>query len=155
MNITVVNLADRLEYLNEVSEWFWHRWGAKQTLENMKYTTLHSTLSNKIPLTYIALCGERLVGTVAIWRNNLRCRQDLYPWMTNLYVTEDMQNKGVETLLQNCIIEVIRSMGYKDLFLICNEGYDYYENTGWVFKELAPMANGTMTKIYQKDLSIN
>ena len=27
MDIQIVNLANRMKYLDEVSEWFWHEWG--------------------------------------------------------------------------------------------------------------------------------
>lgn len=153
MDVQIVNLADRMEYLEEVSEWFWHEWGKYQTKENMKYTTIHTTQQDRVPLTYIALSGDRLVGTVAIWTNDLRCRQDLFPWMTNLFVREDMRIHGVDILLQNRIIEVVQLLGIKKLYLISTDDNEYYEKTGWTFMETAPLIMGDMTKIYYKDLA--
>lgn len=155
MEITIVNLAERLAYLDAVSEWFWHEWGANQTIENMQYTTRHTTQADRVPLTYMALAGERLVGTVSAWRNDLRCRQDLTPWLTNLYVAEDVRNQGVAMLLQNRMAEEVKALGYEEMYLIANdEEAKYYEETGWIFVELAPMTNGVMTRIYRKDLSV-
>ena len=154
MEIKIVNLAERLEYLDEVSEWFWHVWGGGQTLENMHYTTVHTTQRDKVPLTYIALSGERRVGTVSLWMHDLRCRQDLFPWLTNLYVREDIQDQGVDKLLQDQMMVEALQLGYKDVFTISTTDYEYFEKTGWTFKELAPMNNGVMTRIYHKDLNV-
>ncbi|CAG7647094.1 hypothetical protein PAESOLCIP111_05308 [Paenibacillus solanacearum] len=152
MDIQIVNLADRMEYVDEVSEWFWHKWGKYQSKENMKYTTIHTAQHDRVPLTYIALSGDRLVGTIAIWTNDLRCRQDLFPWMTNLFVKKDMQDQGIDILLQNHIIKVVQKLGFTKLYLISTNDNEYYENTGWTFMETAPMVMGDMTKIYYKDL---
>ena len=155
MDIQIVNLADRMEYLEQVSEWFWHEWGKYQTKENMKYTTIHTTQQDRVPLTYIALSGDRLVGTIALWTNDLRCRQDLSPWMTNLFVKNDMKAQGIDMLLQKRIIEAAQALGLKKLYLISTHDNEYYENTGWTFMEEAPMVMGDMTKIYYKDLNAN
>jgi predicted N-acetyltransferase YhbS len=155
MEITIVNLAERLEYLDAVSEWFWHEWGANQTIENMQYTTRHTTQVGRVPLTYIALAGERLVGTVSVWCNDLRCRQDLTPWLTNLYVAAEMRDQGIATLLQNRMTEEVRALGYEEMYLIASdEEASYYEETGWSYMELAPMTNGVMTRVYRKNLSV-
>ena len=102
-------------------------------------------------MTYVALQGEEPIGTVSIWMNDLRCRQDLYPWMASLFVIEEMRNKGIGTLLQNHVIEAAKKMEYKDLYLF-TEHHGYYEKTGWVFNELAPKMNGEFTRIYSKSL---
>ncbi|UVI33348.1 GNAT family N-acetyltransferase [Paenibacillus spongiae] len=138
--------------MDEVSEWFWHDWGGGQSLDYMKYTTLHSAQRVRVPMLFITLADQRLVGTVSILMNDLRCRQDLYPWLTSLYVVEDMRNRGIGRLLQKRAIDEGRRAGYKNLYLITNHD-GYYEKSGWIFKDLAPKMNGDFTRIYRKDLS--
>lgn len=155
MEVRIENLADRMEYVDEVSLWFWHEWGKYQTKENMKYTTIHTAQKDRVPMTYIALTGDRLVGTVALWTNDLRCRQDLSPWMTNLFVRNDVRDQGIDLLLQDRAIQAAQELGCKKLYLISTDDNAYYESTGWTYFEEAPMVMGDMTKIYYKDLVPN
>ena len=150
MEIQILNLTDRLEYMDEVSEWFWHEWGGSQTLEQMKYTTLHTSHKDRVPMTFIALHAEKLVGTVSIWRNDLRCRQDLHPWLTNLFVKKEYEESGTDLLLQQQILKTAKELGYQKVFTITTNDQDYYEKSGWTFKEQAPMTNGIVTNIYYK-----
>ncbi|VTN11407.1 Uncharacterised protein [Raoultella terrigena] len=47
-----------------------------------------------LPLTFIAVEGELLLGTVGLWRCDLISRQDLFPWMAALYVAEAARGQG-------------------------------------------------------------
>lgn len=151
MEIRIINLAERIEFLDIVSQWLWREWASDKPLEYIKYSTLHNTQTNRVPMTYVALNGEEPVGTVSIWMNDLRCRQDLYPWMASLFVIEEMRNKGIGTLLQNHVVEEAKRLEYKDLYLF-TEHNGYYEKFGWIFNELAPKVNGQFTRIYSKNL---
>lgn len=45
-------------------------------------------------------------------------RQDLYPWLSALYVKENKRGKGVGQELQNFLVEYCRIKGFKELFLL-------------------------------------
>lgn len=48
-----------------------------------------SVTKNNLPLTFIALADNELVGTIVLWRSDLVSRQDLYPWLSALFVKEN------------------------------------------------------------------
>ena len=151
MKIRIINLAERIEFLDIVSQWIWKEWNSDKPLEYMKYSILHNIQTDRVPMTYVALHGEEPIGTVSIWMNDLGCRQDLYPWMASLFVIEEMRNKGIGTLLQNHAVEEAKRLEFKDLYLITDHN-GYYEKFGWIFYELAPKVNGEFTRIYSKVL---
>src|SRR5690554_4097576 len=98
MQIQIINLAERQEFIDIVSQWLWKEWASDKPLEYIKYSTLHNIQTDRVPMTYVALHGDEPVGTASIWMNDLKCRQDLYPWMASLFVIENMRNKGIGAL---------------------------------------------------------
>ncbi|CAH1203633.1 hypothetical protein PAECIP111893_02018 [Paenibacillus plantiphilus] len=153
MNVEIVNLADRMEFLDLVSQWLWQEWASDKPIAYIRYATIHNAQSNRIPMTFVALAGEEPVGTVSLWMNDLKCRQDLYPWMASLYVIEDKRNLGIGRKLQAHAVEEVKKLGYTELYLFTDHN-GYYERLGWTYKELAPTVNGEYTKIYRRDLSV-
>ncbi|MNJ63667.1 Acetyltransferase (GNAT) family protein [compost metagenome] len=102
-------------------------------------------------MTFVALSEDEPVGTVSLWMNDLKCRQDLYPWLAGLYVIEEKRKRGIGKLLQAHAIAEAQKLGYPYLYLITDHA-GYYERLGWTFKELAPKAEGEYTRVYSFDL---
>ena len=80
----------------------------------------------------MAVEGERLLGTVGLWRCDLISRQDLYPWMAALYVAPEARGRGLAGKLQQHVIEYTRTQGYAELFLY-SACRDFYERFGWQY----------------------
>lgn len=151
--IEIINLIDAQEYLEEISKWIWKEWqkehGAK--LEDIIYQSKHSINENGIPQMYIAKYKNEVVGVVSIWLNDLKARQDLFPWMATLYVKEEFRNMGIGKMLQQKCIEETKKMNYKNLYLI-TEHRNYYEKMGWKYIEDAPLGDGNYERIYKYKL---
>ncbi|MNC10359.1 Acetyltransferase (GNAT) family protein [compost metagenome] len=91
-----------------------------------------SQREGQLPLTFVAVEGEKLVGTVGLWRCDLISRQDLYPWLAALYIDENQRGRGLGAKLQQHIIEHARALGYPQLYLY-SACKDYYERFGWEY----------------------
>ena len=147
--ITIVNLADDMKYIEEVATWLWDEWskdlGAK--LEDVIYSTKHSMCKDRVPQVYIAKFNDELVGTFSIWQNDLSSRQDLTPWLSVLYIKNEYRGQGIGTLLQEKCIQVVKDLGYESLYLITDHE-NYYERIGWEFLELTPF-KGRLIRIYE------
>lgn len=148
--IIIQNLADVPEWVQEVSRCQYMEWGVEEgdTLDGVIYRTKHAMSKTDIAQTFVATYQNKFLGTVALWRNDLCARQDLYPWMACLYVKEEYRRYGIGTMLQNKTMEVAKQLGYSHIYLITNHD-NLYEKNGWIFVEEAPHGDGTMTKIYQ------
>lgn len=152
MDVQIINLADRIDLIDLVSKWRWNEWLSDSPLEYVKYSTKHNLQRDRIPMTFMALVNDRPVGTVALWMNDLSCRQDLSPWLASLYVDEEYRNMGIGAKLQAHAISVARDLNYEKLYLITDH-VGYYERFGWTFMEEAPKANGKKTRIYEIELN--
>jgi predicted N-acetyltransferase YhbS len=83
-----------------------------------------------LPITFIALHGDELVGTVGLWRCDLISRQDLTPWLAALYVDESQRGSGLGLRLQQHVQDYSRQAGFNELYLY-SDFSGYYERHGW------------------------
>lgn len=151
--LEIVNLADRREYLEEVSEWLWNQWRRAMgaPLSDVVYRSEHCIEKDRMPQMYVALLDGKAVGVVSLWMNDLATRQDLYPWLATLYTKEEYRGRGIGEALQKRSIQAARECGYETIYLV-TELEGYYEKTGWEFMEHAPEGDGATTKLYRYDL---
>ena len=116
-----------------VTEWLWRAFGA-DALPRAFFASIveHSQTPGALPITFVAVEGERLLGTVGLWRCDLISRQDLYPWMAALYVAPEARGQGLAGKLQQHVIGYARAQGYTELFLY-SACRDFYEHFGWQY----------------------
>jgi len=120
------------QYAQQVTDWIWQAFGEGLPREFFHSIVEHSQTPGALPLTFIALEDERLVGTVGLWRCDLITRQDLFPWLAALYVDDAARGKGLAGLLQQHVISCAAQAGYETLHLwsACR---DFYERYGWQY----------------------
>lgn len=150
--LSIEHLADHKEYTDTVTNWLWKEFGSETNRDFFESIIKNSLVKNKLPLTFIALEDNELVGTVGLWRADLMSRQDLFPWLSALFVKESFRGKRIGQKLQSFLVEYCRKAGFTELFLytdLCN----YYEKTGWEYLEDGVEYSGDRIKIYRKDLN--
>lgn len=148
----IYNLADKMEYFNEVVEWLFYEWGVHGEKNNKAFwkSWVNSSLSKTdIPQTYIAIEDDKLLATFSLWRCDLQSRQDLFPWFGGLVVKEDYRSKGIGKLMQYKAFEVLNNLGYQEVYCF-SEFANYYEITGWLFQGMIQDEKGTMMRLYKR-----
>jgi len=126
----IVPLNMALHHLETVTDWLTNAFGADNSRPFFA-TILRASLSEaEFPLTWVALEGDRVAGTVGLWRCDLISRQDLFPWLAALYVDESYRGRGLSGELQQTVIAECQRRGYPDLYLY-SECAEYYERFGW------------------------
>jgi len=151
--ITIVNLADDMQYIEEASVCIWEQWhkGIGTQLDDIIYRTKHSIFKDRVPQMYIAKCDGEFAGVASIWNNDLMARQDLSPWLATVIIKEGYRNMGIGGLLQKKAIQVVKELGYTSLYLVTDhEGY--YEKHGWCFVEKAPAGQSVYKRLYRYDV---
>ena len=148
----IYNLADKMEFLDEVVEWLYNEWGVHGEKNNKAFwkSWVNSSLSKTdIPQTYIAIEGIELLATFSLWRCDLQSRQDLFPWFGGLVVKKDYRSKGIGKLMQYKALSILSSLGYKEVYCF-SEFANYYETTGWLFQGMIPDEKGIMVYLYKR-----
>lgn len=138
-----------------VTEWLWRAFGA-DALPRAFFASIveHSQTPGALPITFVAVEGERLLGTVGLWRCDLISRQDLYPWMAALYVAPEARGQGLAGKLQQHVIGYARAQGYSELFLY-SACRDFYERFGWQYIGESLDYPAVAVSLYRYDLSLS
>lgn len=138
-----------------VTEWLWRAFGA-DALPRAFFASIveHSQTPGALPITFVAVEGERLLGTVGLWRCDLISRQDLYPWMAAFYVAPEARGQGLAGKLQQHVIGYARAQGYTELFLY-SACRDFYERFGWQYIGEGLDYPASAVSLYRYDLSLS
>ncbi|MDD7794285.1 GNAT family N-acetyltransferase [Clostridium sp. 'White wine YQ'] len=147
--ISIEYLADYREHVDTVSNWLCTEFGEENNYEFFHSIIERSLIKNKLPITFIAFDDNELVGTIGLWRSDLVSRQDLYPWLSALYVREDYRGKNIGKELQHFLIEYCKKASFSEIYLY-TDLHNYYEKTGWEYLEDGVEFSGGYMKIYKK-----
>lgn len=128
----IVPLYSAPQHAQQVIDWLWQAFGTADSRDFFASIVETSQRDGEMPLTFVALDGEKLVGTVGLWRCDLISRQDLYPWLAALYIDEHQRGRGLGAKLQEHVINYARTLGYPQLYLY-SACKDYYERFGWQY----------------------
>lgn len=128
--MTILPLYAVAHHAEQVTDWLWQAFGDGLPREFFASIIAHSQQPDALPITFVAVEGEQLLGTVGLWRCDLITRQDLYPWLAALYVDESARGKGLAGKLQEYVMDYAARAGYSELHLwsACR---DFYERYGW------------------------
>lgn len=129
--MTILPLYAAPQFAPQVTDWLWQAFGG-ETLPRQFFASIvqHSQTAEALPLTFIAVEGEQLLGTIGLWRCDLISRQDLFPWLAALYVAPAARGQGLAGKLQRHVIDYARRAGFRELYLY-SACRDFYERFGW------------------------
>ena len=89
--------------------------------------------TNKIPLTWLSLKGEKLVGIASLIEYEDR---DFYgdefkPWLVGVFTNRAHRNKGVASSLLTNIHSEARRIGFSEIYLTTTDAQQLYLKNGW------------------------
>lgn len=123
-------LADYPQHRGQVIDWLWQAFGSENSRVFFASVVDSGLCGADLPITFIALQDDKVVGTVGLWRCDLISRQDLTPWLAALYVDESQRGSGLGLRLQQHVQDYARRTGFSELYLYSDFSC-YYERHGW------------------------
>lgn len=133
-----------------VAGWLWSFWGNPRNFEFYRSLVAHC-MESDIPLVYVAFLDGTPAGAVALLHADLFSRQDLFPWMADLYVCPEFRSMGIGSALQDFIIEKAKALGYREIYLY-TPLKGYYEKKGWTYAGDEMDRDGEIVRIYRRDI---
>ncbi|NRD78989.1 GNAT family N-acetyltransferase [Bacillus sp. BRMEA1] len=131
-------LSNHPDKITEVSEMIFKEF-VVNTSSCMKFedVVIHfsNTKENAFPITLVALVDEECLGTVSIFENDLKIRDMYKPWLASLYTKPEYRGKRVGQELVANTIDVVKKLGFNELYLRTEDASDYYRNRGWTYLE--------------------
>ncbi|MTD28301.1 GNAT family N-acetyltransferase [Erwinia sorbitola] len=147
----IVPLSAAPQHRETIVDWQWRAFGGADSRDFFASVVDSSLRGADLPLTFVALDGDRAVGTVGLWRCDLISRQDLFPWLAALFVDERYRGQGLSEQLQQTVIDCCRQRGDRQLYLY-SACADYYERFGWTYMGDALDYPATAVRLYYKSL---
>ena len=148
--IKIIRIEKSNEMFNDAVNFFWKQWGNNENRHFYEDCMKHAD-SKDVPLFYIAIHNEDIVGSYAILRTDLVSRQDLIPWFACLYVSPTYRGKNIgQKLLEHGKLQA-KKIGYQKLYLSTNLEH-YYERYGWRHTNNTCSIDGTMLKVYEHEI---
>jgi N-acetylglutamate synthase-like GNAT family acetyltransferase len=108
----------------------------------------HTQLKS-FPITLIALVDGECAGTVSIFENDLKIQRELTPWLASLYVNPHYRGKGIAKELINKVQQVVKELGFKELYLRTEHTSEYYRRLGWNFVYKTHDEKGKETEVFK------
>ncbi|MGE7673636.1 GNAT family N-acetyltransferase [Lysinibacillus sp. NPDC094403] len=131
-------LSNHTDKIKEVSEMIFKEFVVKNE-SDMKFEDVvkhfSNTKDNEFPITLVALENGECLGTVSIFENDLKIRDMYKPWLASLYTNPEYRGRGVGQKLVAKTIDVVKELGFKELYLRTEDASDYYRNSGWTYLE--------------------
>ena len=130
----IVPLADRKEFIWELAELHqleWRHLDPSLTLEKRADEISKAAGRNGIPSIFIAAFKNKLIGSAALVKHDLKSKPNLYPCLAAVYVKEKFRNQGIASaLIAKCEYEASQS-GYDVWYLSTEFASKLYEKLGW------------------------
>ncbi len=148
-------LCSRPEYVNDVARMIHTEFVVKKGGE-MTFAEVVAYFSNagdkRFPITFIALEGERCIGTVSLFENDWKERKQYTSWLASLYTGSAHRGKGAAQRLMDQARNKARELGYRELYLRTEEASAYYRARGWDPVETVIGEKGRTVAIFRRDL---
>jgi len=126
-------LADIPEAIPVLAQWFHREWycfdgRSQQTIEVQLTENFER---NRIPITFLAMNADQIIGTVSIDKSDLPRFDHLSPWLASLYVIPEARAAGVGTALICHAQRFAASHRIDRLYLWTPGPIFLYERCGW------------------------
>jgi len=149
--IEIKHISEVVEHVEIISKWLHSEWGNNNNYEFFHSIVSHSLNKDNLPQTFVALKNNQPVGTIGIWRCDMVSRQDLYPWISALYVVPEQRSLGLGSMLQEAALAHTKDLGYNKVYLY-SDIENYYEKTGWEVIGKGITFSGEYDQIFVKHL---
>ena len=142
----VINIKNQPEYAPEAIQYFAKRWNNERIYEDCINNSL--TTDSLLPVWYLLIDGEQIVGCAGLITNDFISRMDLWPWLCALYIEESYRGQNLASLLIEQMKKDVKELGFPSLYL-ATDHVGFYEKHG--FKYLADGYHpwGDVSRIYE------
>lgn len=125
----IISIREHPEYVSQCIQYFSEKWG----LDNRIYEDCitHSLKADSpLPRFYLMIKDKKIIGAYSIIINDFVSRQDLWPYLSALYIEESERGNALGSVLLNHGREEAFKLGFSKIYL-CTDHIQYYEKYGW------------------------
>ena len=134
MAVRIELLADHPEHIEQLAQWHSEedgRAGEPSWLDFWRRQLRSECGRERIPIAFVALEGDALLGHVSLVEHNMATHPELSPWLAGTLVHPSFRGKGVGAALVEHAGARAAELGIARLFLYTERARGFYERLGW------------------------
>lgn len=130
----ILYLADNTHFIPRLAQLLHDEWDflyPNATVQT-RYDRLVSYCNRgRIPLSFVAVEGDRLLGTYNIILSDMKEHPELSPWLASVYVLKEYRGRGIGTELVKHSMAQCKKLSIPRLYLWTDTQREFYERLGW------------------------
>ena len=127
-------LVDHQKYVPIVAEWFhleWSHLNPNRSKEDV-INKIHSHFNKQIlPIIFIGIDKDELIGTVSLRKFEMENHENLFPWLSSLYVPTNKRKQGIGEYMVDQCLKKSKSLGESKIYLFTENHEHWYKKMGW------------------------
>ncbi|MFR8087722.1 MAG: GNAT family N-acetyltransferase [Lachnospirales bacterium] len=142
----IVSLHEEPAWKEKASTWFHEKWDVPQE-EYIKSMEECIRGEQAVPQWYILPYQGEILAGVGVIENDFHDRKDLAPNVCAFYVEKEWRNHGIAGQLLAHVTEDMHQKGVDTLYLITDHT-SFYERYGWKFLCMVQEEDGNLIRMY-------
>jgi len=141
-------LADHIDHVPVLAKWFHDQWGhldPDRSIEDGTERLYSKANRDKMPITFVAIDGDRPIGSASLVECDMDTRAHLKPWLASVYVDAQFRTRGIGSSLVRRVVDEARVHGFSILYLWTPDKAHFYSTLGWTVIEETSYLNETVT----------
>lgn len=145
--ITLYPLEERPKYIDQLAGWLheeFKSYNPNQEIGDRINRLKKMIIGDELPIMYIALENDQLLGCASLVECDLKIRSELTPWLASVFVHPSFRKQGAATKLVSEIINHSKRRGFEKLYLFTPDqqrlyaklGFEIYENLDYWGKNI-------------------
>ena len=148
----VVNLREHQQYKERAVAYFQEKWANERSKPVYEDCISRSLVTDcPLPIWYILLDGDDIIGCVGLITNDFISAMDLWPWLVALYIEEKHRGNNYASLLVEAVkVDAVKA-NFSKLYL-ATDHVGYYEKFDFNYITDAYHPWGDVSRVYEYEL---
>ena len=150
----IKNIKQYPEFQTEITKWLNSEWGSKTSLSYWSDWVEKSKDETSLFQTFVLVENGKPVATYGIMPCDLQSRQDLTPWVGNLFIPRKYRMHSMPYLFElfRHSEQIFRNLNMKRVYVYTPHNPKVFQKFGYRFIEFATDHKGGKISLLYKDI---
>jgi predicted N-acetyltransferase YhbS len=130
----IISIQAQPHHIPEVAGWLLAEWGhltPGSSIEKSIQRLTERCQTDELPITFVAIEGDDVVGTVSLVPHDLKTRMDLTPWIASVFVKPESRGRGIGSQLVSFAEAEGQRRDISAMYLFTPNKQQMYARLGW------------------------